>query len=227
MPFQGTLVNVVAVLVGGSLGLILGDRLPDRFKTIILSALGLGTLLIGIKLSVLTDHIGLIIVALVAGAVTGTLLDLEGRLEGVGRRLQARFARDSRTFVTGFVSASLLFCVGPMTVVGSIQDGTIGDATLLYAKSVLDGFAALALAAGLGVGVLFAALTVLIVQGGITAAGAGLVDVTSSVVINEMSATGGVLILGIGLYLLDIKRLPLANFLPALVYIVPLTWWAN
>lgn len=227
MPFQGTLVNVVAVLVGGSLGLILGDRLPDRFKTIILSALGLGTLLIGIKLSVLTDHIGLIIVALVAGAVTGTLLDLEGRLEGVGRRLQARFAQDSRTFVTGFVSASLLFCVGPMTVVGSIQDGTIGDATLLYAKSVLDGFAALALAAGLGVGVLFAALTVLIVQGGITAAGAGLVDVTSSVVINEMSATGGVLILGIGLYLLDIKRLPLANFLPALVYIVPLTWWAN
>ena len=227
MPFQGTLVNVVAVLVGGSLGLILGDRLPDRFKTIILSALGLGTLLIGIKLSVLTEHIGLVIVALVAGAVTGTLLDLEGRLEGVGRRLQARFARDSRTFVTGFVSASLLFCVGPMTVVGSIQDGTIGDATLLYAKSVLDGFAALALAAGLGVGVLFAALTVLIVQGGITAAGAGLVDVTSSVVINEMSATGGVLILGIGLYLLDIKRLPLANFLPALVYIVPLTWWAN
>jgi len=227
LPFQGTLVNVVAVLVGGSLGLILGDRMPDRFKTIILSALGLGTLLIGIKLSVLTDHIGLIIVALVAGAVTGTLLDLEGRLEGVGRRLQARFARDSRTFVTGFVSASLLFCVGPMTVVGSIQDGTIGDATLLYAKSVLDGFAALALAAGLGVGVLFAALTVLIVQGGITAAGAGLVDVTSSVVINEMSATGGVLILGIGLYLLDIKRLPLANFLPALVYIVPLTWWAN
>jgi len=201
--------------------------MPDRFKTIILSALGLGTLLIGIKLSVLTEHIGLIIVALVAGAVTGTLLDLEGRLEGVGRRLQARFARDSRTFVTGFVSASLLFCVGPMTVVGSIQDGTIGDATLLYAKSVLDGFAALALAAGLGVGVLFAALTVLIVQGGITAAGAGLVDVTSSVVINEMSATGGVLILGIGLYLLDIKRLPLANFLPALVYIVPLTWWAN
>ncbi len=227
MPFQGTLVNVVAVLVGGSLGLILGDRLPDRFKTIILSALGLGTLLIGIKLSVLTEHIGLVIVALVAGAVTGTLLDLEGRLEGVGRRLQARFARDSRTFVTGFVSASLLFCVGPMTVVGSIQDGTIGDATLLYAKSVLDGFAALALAAGLGVGVLFAALTVLIVQGGITAAGAGLVDVTSSVVINEMSATGGALILGIGLYLLDIKRLPLANFLPALVYIVPLTWWAN
>ena len=227
MPFQGTLVNVVAVLVGGSLGLILGDRLPDRFKTIILSALGLGTLLIGIKLSVLTEHIGLVIVALVAGAVTGTLLDLEGRLEGVGRRLQARFARDSRTFVTGFVSASLLFCVGPMTVVGSIQDGTIGDATLLYAKSVLDGFAALALAAGLGVGVLFAALTVLIVQGGITAAGAGLADITSSVVINEMSATGGVLILGIGLYLLDIKRLPLANFLPALVYIVPLTWWAN
>ena len=227
MPFQGTLVNVVAVLVGGSLGLILGDRMPDRFKTIILSALGLGTLLIGIKLSVLTEHIGLIIVALVAGAVTGTLLDLEGRLEGVGRRLQARFARDSRTFVTGFVSASLLFCVGPMTVVGSIQDGTIGDATLLYAKSVLDGFAALALAAGLGVGVLFAALTVLIVQGGITAAGAGLVDVTSSVVIFEMSATVCVLILGIGLYLLDIKRLPLANFLPALVYIVPLTWWAN
>jgi uncharacterized membrane protein YqgA involved in biofilm formation len=137
--------------------------------------------------------------------------------------LKSRFAKDSATFVTGFVSASLIFCVGPMTVVGSIQDGTVGDATLLYTKSILDGFAAVALAAGLGIGVMFSAVTVLILQGGLTLAGGALAQYTSDLVIGEMSATGGILILGIGLYLLDIKKLPLANLLPALAFIVPLT----
>lgn len=225
MPLKGTLVNVLAVIVGGLIGMAVGDRLPERLKTAVLYALGLGTLLIGTKLILLTDHVMLIIAALLLGTVTGTLLDLEGQLERLAAMLKATVKSDSATFVTGFVSASLLFCVGPMTIIGSIQDGTIGDATLLYTKSILDGFAAMALASGLGVGVLFAALTVLVVQGGLTLAGGALADITSSLVITEMSATGGLLIIAIGLYLLDIKKLPLANLLPALVYIIPLILW--
>jgi len=225
LPLKGTLVNVLAVIVGGLIGMAVGDRLPERLKTAVLYALGLGTLLIGTKLILLTDHVMLIIAALLLGTVTGTLLDLEGQLERLAAMLKATVKSDSATFVTGFVSASLLFCVGPMTIIGSIQDGTIGDATLLYTKSILDGFAAMALASGLGVGVLFAALTVLVVQGGLTLAGGALADITSSLVITEMSATGGLLIIAIGLYLLDIKKLPLANLLPALVYIIPLILW--
>jgi uncharacterized membrane protein YqgA involved in biofilm formation len=222
VPFQGTLVNVLAVIVGGLIGLAVGDRLSDRFKSIVLNCLGLGTLLIGIKLAVMTEHLTLVIAALLTGGIIGTVLDLEVRLESLAGRLKRGVKSDSATFVTGFVSASLLFCVGPMTVIGSIQDGTIGDASLLYTKSILDGFASVALASGLGIGVLFAALTVLVVQAGLTAAGTMLADLTNSQVIVEMGATGGLLILAIGLYLLEIKKLPLANLLPALVVIVPL-----
>jgi len=225
LPLKGTLVNIATVVIGSLIGMAIGDRLSDRFKTAVLSCLGLGTLLIGIKLAVLSEHITLVIAAVLLGGVTGTLLDLEGKLEAVATWLKTGVRSDSATFVTGFVSASLLFCVGPMTVVGSIQDGTIGDASLLYTKSVLDGFASVALASGLGVGVLFAALTVLVVQGGLTLAGAALADLAGSQVIVEMSATGGLLILAIGLYLLEIKRLPLANLLPALVFIIPLVLW--
>jgi uncharacterized membrane protein YqgA involved in biofilm formation len=223
MPFKGTLVNVLTVVIGSLVGMAIGDRLSERVKTTVLSCLGLGTILIGVKLAILTQHLTLVIAALLLGGVTGTLLDLERKLEAVAVRLKAGVRSDSATFVTGFVTASLLFCVGPMTVIGSIQDGTMGDASLLYTKSVLDGFASVALASGLGVGVLFAALTVLIFQGGLTLAGAALADLAGSQVIVEMSATGGLLILAIGLYLLDIRKLPLANLLPALLYIIPLT----
>lgn len=225
LPLKGTLVNVAAVVVGSLIGMSIGDRLPQRIKSIVLSALGLGTLLIGTKLALLTENVALVIGALLLGAITGTVLDLEGKLERLAERLKATFAQDSTTFVTGFVTASLLFCIGPMTIIGSIQDGTTGDAELLYTKSMLDGFASVALASGLGVGVLFAALTVLIVQGGLTLAGGVLADLTTSTVIAEMSATGGLIILALGLYLLDIKRLPVANLLPALIYIVPLALW--
>lgn len=223
MPFKGTLVNVATVLIGSLIGMAIGDRLSERFKSAVLSCLGLGTLLIGIKLAVLTEHITLIIASVLLGGIAGTLFDLEGKLERLALLLKAGVRSDSATFVTGFISASLLFCVGPMTVVGSIQDGTVGDASLLYTKSVLDGFASMALASGLGVGVLFAALTVLVVQGGLTLAGAALADLAGSRVIVEMSATGGLLIIAIGLYLLDIRKLPLANLLPAMAIVIPLT----
>lgn len=219
---QGTLVNVLAVVAGSLIGMSAGDKMPDRYKSIVLATLGLGTILIGLKLALLTQHLSLVLAALLLGAITGTALNLDGRLNRLAQWLGSFANQESPTFVTGFVSASLLFCVGPMTIVGSIQDGSIGDHTLLYTKSLLDFFAATALASSLGIGVLFSAITVLIMQGGLTLGGRYLGALTEGVLIDEMSAVGGLMIVAIGLHLLDIRKLPLANLLPGLVIIVPL-----
>lgn len=222
MIMQGTLVNVLAVVAGSLIGMSAGDKMPDRYKSIVLATLGLGTILIGLKLALLTQHLSLVLAALLLGAITGTALNLDGRLNRLAQWLGSFANQESPTFVTGFVSASLLFCVGPMTIVGSIQDGSIGDHTLLYTKSLLDFFAATALASSLGIGVLFSAITVLIMQGGLTLGGRYLGALTEGVLIDEMSAVGGLMIVAIGLHLLDIRKLPLANLLPGLVIIVPL-----
>lgn len=222
MIMQGTLVNVVAVVAGSLIGMSAGDRMPDRYRSIVLSALGLGTLLIGFKLALLTQHLSLVLGALLLGAITGTALDLDGRLNRLAQWLKSVARQESATFVTGFVSASLLFCVGPLTIVGSIQDGSTGDHTLLYTKSLLDLFAATALASSLGIGVLFSAITVLIIQGGLTLAGGYLAALTEGAVIDEMSSVGGLMIVAIGLHLLEIKKIPLANLLPGLIFIVPM-----
>lgn len=219
---QGTLVNVVAVVAGSLIGMSAGDRMPDRYRSIVLSALGLGTLLIGFKLALLTQHLSLVLGALLLGAITGTALDLDGRLNRLAQWLKSVARQESATFVTGFVSASLLFCVGPLTIVGSIQDGSTGDHTLLYTKSLLDLFAATALASSLGIGVLFSAITVLIIQGGLTLAGGYLAALTEGAVIDEMSSVGGLMIVAIGLHLLEIKKIPLANLLPGLIFIIPM-----
>ena len=219
---QGTLVNVLAVVAGSLIGMSAGDRMPDRYRSIVLASLGLGTLLIGLKLALLTQHLSLVLGALLLGAITGTALDLDGRLNRLAQWLKSVAKQDSATFVTGFVSASLLFCVGPLTIVGSIQDGSTGDHTLLYTKSLLDLFAATALASSLGIGVLFSAFTVLIIQGGLTLAGGYLAAFTEGAVIDEMSSVGGLMIVAIGLHLLEIKKLPLANLLPGLIFIIPL-----
>ena len=219
---QGTLVNVLAVVAGSLIGMFAGDKMPDRYKSIVLATLGLGTILIGLKLALLTQHLSLVLAALLLGAITGTALNLDGRLNRLAQWLGSFANQESPSFVTGFVSASLLFCVGPMTIVGSIQDGSIGDHTLLYTKSLLDFFAATALASSLGIGVLFSAITVLIMQGGLTLGGRYIGALTEGVLIDEMSAVGGLMIVAIGLHLLDIRKLPLANLLPGLVIIVPL-----
>jgi len=221
MPFKGVVANVIAVLAGSLLGLTIGHKLPERIKTIILRALGLGTLVIGFNLALKTHSVILIIGSLVIGAILGTLWDIEARLEGLGERLKTAVRSDSSTFVRGFVFASLLFCIGPMTLVGSLQDGT-GDSQLLFTKSLMDGFASIALASSLGVGVVFSTLTVLLVQGALAFAGWVLSDLSASRVFDELSATGGLMIIAIALDLLDIRKLPVANFLPALAVVVPL-----
>lgn len=213
---KGTFANIAAVLAGGGLGLLVGSRLPDRYRSIITAGLGLATLLVGLRLALKADSMLIVIGSLVGGGLLGEWWDLEGRLEAAGAWLRARVGSTEGRFVTGFVTASLVYCVGPMTIVGSIQEGIDGNAEVLYAKSMLDGAASVAFAGSLGVGVLFSALTILVVQGGLTLLGTRLAFLLDERILNEVTGTGGALILGIGLLLLEVRRLRIANFLPAL-----------
>ena len=221
----GTLLNIGSVLVGGLLGTMLGNRLPERMRESVLHGLGLVTMTVGLHLTMQTRNILIVMGSILAGAVLGEWWRLEDRLQAFGAWLETRVqrgaSRHKTTFIQGFVTASLVFCVGPMTVLGSIQDGLKGDYRLLAIKSLLDGFAALAFASSLGIGVVFSVITILIYQGGLSLLAAQAEQWLTAPMIAEMTATGGVLIMGIGLLLLELKRLRLANFLPAIV-IAPL-----
>jgi uncharacterized protein len=220
----GTLINVAAVLLGTLAGTLAGGRLPEGVHARVLAGLGLVTLVLGVDNALAwreaPERLVLVVMfAVLLGGVAGELLRIEDRLAGVGDRLQARLARDgSHSQVSeAFFTASLLFCVGPLTVLGSIDDGLRGDIELLTTKSLLDGFASVALAAALGPGVALAAVSVLVVQGAITL-GAGLFeDVLVGEPLAALTSAGGVLIIGISLRLLDVRDVRVGNYLPALV----------
>jgi len=216
-------VNVAAVLLGSGIGLAVGKRLPERLQRIITTGLGLSTLLIGMQMGLKVQNMLVLIASLVIGGVVGELLGIEAGLERAGEWLKSRARSSSGTFVTGFVTASLVFCVGPMTIVGSIQEGMSGNPEIIYTKSMLDGAASVAFASSLGIGVSFAAVTVLVLQGALTLLGAQLAFLLRAEILNELTATGGLLILAIGLMLLEVKRIRVANLLPALVVVVLLT----
>lgn len=205
-------------MAGSAIGVAGGSRIPESARTLVLSGLGLLTLVIGIKMAIGTANELILLAAILIGGLIGHALGLAWRLDALGDALQKRFsARDGSRFSEGFVTASLVFCVGPMTVLGSIQDGLSGDYTLLAIKSMLDFFGAIGFAAGLGWGVMASVVTVIVVQGGLTL-GAGLfAGLLTDPLVREMTAAGGTLMLGIGLRLLDLKRIPVADFLPALV----------
>jgi len=217
----GTLLNAATVLVGGLIGLFFGARLPDRMRSTLVSGLGLFTLAIGIQMFLNTQNIIIVLIALLVGAILGEWWQIETALERLGERLQARFATDntggSSNFVRGFLTASLVFCVGPLTILGSIQDGLTGDYSLLAIKATLDGFAALVFASTLGVGVLFSILVVLGFQGGISLLASQAQALFTEAMIAEMTAVGGILLLGIAISsLLELKPIRVGNFLPAL-----------
>jgi len=221
----GIAINVAAVVAGGTLGTLLGEGLPSRIRHIIMHGVGLVTLAVGMSMAITTKNFVLVLVSIIIGGILGEWWRLEERLDGAGKWLEAKASRfpflARGEFTKGFVTASLVFCVGPMTVLGSIQDGLSGDYTLLAVKSVLDGFSSLAFAASMGMGATFAAITVLVYQGILTLGASLFQTILTDAMITEMTATGGVMILGIGLLLLEIKRVRVANFLPALA-VIPL-----
>ena len=221
----GTIINVVTVLLGGTLGAFLGARLPERIRQIVMQGIGLVTIIVGISMALETNHILVVLGSILLGGILGEWWQLERRLEGLAQWLERKAARfpllTRGDFTKGFVTASLVFCVGPLTILGSIQDGLSGDYTLLAIKSVLDGFAGMAFAAAMGMGVTFAALSVLVIQGTLTIGASLFQTVLTEPMIAELTASGGVILLGMGLLLLEIKRIRVANFLPALI-IAPL-----
>ncbi len=220
----GTAINVATVLAGSGLGVVVGNRIPDRVHETVFKGLGLLTLVVGIKMSLETQNILILMGSVLAGALVGEVLGIQAGLDRVADKLQTRFGGGRGRFSEAFVTSSLVFCVGPMTILGSIQDGLAGDYDLLAMKSMLDAFSSFAFAATLGIGVMFSALTVLLFQGGLTLGAGVLEGLLSEGMIAEMTACGGLMVLGIGLVLLDIARPRVANFLPSLV-IAPLIVW--
>jgi uncharacterized membrane protein YqgA involved in biofilm formation len=226
----GTIVNVITILVGSAIGVAVGAKIPNRTRTLITDALGLVTFISGASACVAlwnssyVNAVGggkpilITLGGLLIGGVLGSLLTLEDRLERGGNKLRKRFARDEDSnFVTGFVSASLIFVIGPMAILGSISDGLGNGNELLILKSIMDGFAAIAFAAALGWGVAASAISVLIYQGAWSAIGALLGKILSDYQIDALTGVGGLLLIGIGLRLLNIKNIAIGDMLPALV----------
>lgn len=234
IPGVGTAVNVVTVLVGALLGWLLGDRLAVRTRELVTDALGLTTLLIAATsaLAVLDDDLAarvgdsapilIVLGSLVIGGVVGSLLRLEQRVEMFGGWLQRRLAGETgnaerQRFIEGFVISSLIFCTGPLTILGSLNDGLGNGADQLFLKATLDGFAAIAFAASFGLGVAASAITIVVVQGGLTLLGVLLGDVLPDAELAAITATGGLLLVGVALRLLRIREIPVADLLPALL----------
>ena len=222
----GTLLNIATVLVGTTLGVLLRGRLPSQMRVTIMQGLGLFVVFLGVREATNTHNALMLLGSLLGGAVIGEALRIEDRLAGIGARIERLTTRGEvepdlsqgrSTFTEGFLVASLVFCVGPLTILGSIEDGLGQDIDLLATKSVLDGFAAFAFAATLGWGVGASVITIAVVQGGITLGAALLDDVLTTRMVGEMSAVGGIALIGIGLRLLDLAQIRVASFLPGLV----------
>lgn len=215
LPLLGTIVNVAAIVVGSLLGLFFGHLLPEKVHRTLVLGLGLAVILIGLQLAFQTNQPLVLIGSLILGGITGEALRIENRLENFGRRLQERFT-DAGDIAEAFVTASLLYCVGAMAVMGSIQDGLGGQPTILYAKSALDGTASIVLVSTLGIGVIFSVIPILLYQGALTLAAVSVQGLLTEPVISEMNAVGGLLIFSIGLDLLGIKKIPVGNLLPGI-----------
>jgi uncharacterized membrane protein YqgA involved in biofilm formation len=222
----GTLINIATVLVGGAAGNLLGARLPERLRQTVVSGLGLFTMAYGLQMFLKTQNPLVPLGGLLIGALLGEWWRIEEGLQWLGGYLEQRLTGAAPTqgsrFVRGFLTASLVFCVGPMTILGSINDGLRGDFSLLAIKSVLDGFAAMAFASSLGIGVLFSTLVILVYQGGLTLLAAQVQTVFTEAMMAEMTAVGGVMLCGIAISsLLELKKIRVGSFLPALI-ITPL-----
>lgn len=220
----GTIVNVIAVLVGGSLGLLLNKRLPQRFVRIFFQVIGLFTLFLGISMALDTTHVMHMILALISGSLIGELLRLDSLFDRMGEYLKNKLKFKNERFTEALLTAFLLYCMGSLTILGAIEEGMGGSPRLLLIKSLMDGVSSIALASGLGAGVLFSVIPLLIYQGSLTLLASGLGEFVPQLYITELSAVGGILLVGLGINILEIKKINVMNMLPALVMIIVLLW---
>ena len=218
--FSGVLVNVLTVLIGSTVGLLLKKQIPEKLTSAVMTAIGLCTVAIGVTGVIKSQNQLVMIISLVLGTIVGTLLNIDGRLTQIGDRLQKKKGENEKsTFSQGFVTASLLFCVGAMTIVGSMNAGISGDNQMLYTKSVLDLISSTMLGASLGIGVLCSSVFVLVFQGGLVALSMALGSFLSDFAIAELICAGSVMIIALGLNLIGITKIKVANLLPALVFV--------
>ncbi len=238
ITLKGTLINTAAIVLGTLLGLLVGTRYPEKMKQTVMSGLGLVTSVIGISMALETRNILYPLAGIALGAITGELLDIDRWINRLGNFLERKFSNNQAEtevlcgpvgadstqtqglFARGFVTATLLFCIGPMAIIGGIQDGLTGDFSTLAAKAAIDGFTSIAFASSLGIGVGFSAIPVFAYQGAITLGAGFFSRILSAEMISEMTAAGGLLLFAIGLGLLEIKKIRVANLLPA-IFITP------
>ena len=223
MNLLGTIVNAVAIIAGSLLGILFRGGIPKKFTVTMTQAISLAVLLIGFKMALKTDAILLVIFSLVIGSLMGEFINIESRLERLGKRLETRFSKPGSGIAKGFVVASLVFCVGSMAIVGALESGLSGNHQTLFAKSALDGLFSIIFASSFGIGVLFSSVSVFIYQGMITLTSSLMKPFLIPAVINQMSGVGGILIMAIGINLLEIQKIKVGNMLPAIF--IPLLYY--
>jgi uncharacterized membrane protein YqgA involved in biofilm formation len=221
---MGTLINVAAVILGSAIGLILHKNFPPRFIKIIFQAIGLFTLLLGFSIALKTEHYLIVIGSLVLGAVVGEWIDIDKYMTAWGDRMKKRLKFAGDKFTDGMMTAFLLYCMGAMTILGAIEEGVEGSYDILLMKSLMDGVSSVALASGLGIGVAFSVIPLLIYQGGLTLFASFIGEHLTEVIISDLSATGGILLIGLGINILEIKSLKILNMIPSLVFVVILSY---
>jgi hypothetical protein len=221
---NGTLVNALAIIAGSLVGLLFKKGIPESYKKTIMQAISLVVMLIGIKTALKSDQLLIMILSLALGSLLGELIRIENRLENLGRWLESRLSSEEGSIANGFVTASLVFCVGSMAIVGSLESGLSGNQQTLYAKSALDGIAAIIFSSTLGFGVSLSAFAVLVYQGAITILAVFIKPFLIPAVIDQMSATGGLLITAIGFNLMGLVKIKVGNMLPAIF--IPLIYYA-
>ena len=211
----GTIVNALAILIGGSIGSIFGDKFSKRYSDIILNAIGLSVLLVGVLSAIKTENILLVIFSMAIGSLLGEFIDIEKRLSLLGEKLQKKFSKSKKNISEGFVTTTLIFCIGSMAILGSIESGISGNHTTLFAKAILDGVLSIVFATTLGIGVALSSVSVFIYQGLITIAASQASEFLTTESIRELSAVGGLLIMTIGFNILNITKIKVGNMLPA------------
>ena len=220
----GTLINMLAILLGGSMGLLIKSRLPEKVVRIVFQGLGLVTLYIGFSMAIKTDNYLLIILSFVIGSIIGELIDIDKYINILSNKFKAKTKIQNNKFSTGLITAFLLYCVGSMTILGAIEEGLGNGYSLLLAKSVMDGLSSIALVAALGIGVIFSIIPLFIYQGGLTFLVSFAGDYFSEIIVNDLTAVGGILLIGLGINILEIKNIKVANMLPSIIVVVILAY---
>lgn len=212
----GTIVNSLAIIVGGIIGLLFKNIIPEKISESLIKTIGLAIIAIGISLISAGENSTLLIVSLVIGTIIGELIDIEGKLNKFGAFIESKMKNKGNNVALGFVTCTLIYCVGSMAIIGSIQSGLNGNHEILFSKAIIDGITSVSMAVSMGTGVIFSSISVFIYQGILTMLASFMQSLLTSLVVNEMTAIGGVIIMGIGFNFLEIKRIKVGNLLPAI-----------